>query len=154
MLVLKWKEIASIEKVNSGCFCWFPVAILVHQSGTPKWRLHTKLYKVVWNILANCSETAGDKDLRLGQLIVYIHALVFYNMSFSWLLPLEGSQFFFFCKLRSLNWFQTFNTFFRLLLVPDPCTALKKHSFLFPFPLLKNWGDCLFSGGGGGWNAF
>ena len=55
----------------------------------------------------------------------------------------------FFCKLRSLNWFQTFNTFFWLLLVPDPCT-LKKHSFLFPFSLLKNWGDCLFCGGGGG----
>ena len=32
----------------------------------------------------------GHKDLRLGQ-IVYI--LVFYNMSFSWLLLLEGFQF-------------------------------------------------------------
>ena len=40
--------------------------------------------------------------------------------------------------------------FFWLLLVPDPCTPLKKHSFLFPFSLLKNWGDCLFCGGGGG----
>ena len=106
------RKIAFIEKVNSGCFCWFPVAILVRQSSTPIWRLHTKLYKVAWNILANNSETVGHKDLRLGQ-IVYIHALVFYNISFSWLLPLDGSQFiYFFCKLRSLNWFQTFNTFF------------------------------------------
>ena len=32
----------------------------------------------------------GHKDLRLGQ-IVYI--LVFYNISFSWLLPLDGFQF-------------------------------------------------------------
>ena len=32
----------------------------------------------------------GHKDLRLGK-IVYI--LVFYNISFSWLLPLDGFQF-------------------------------------------------------------
>ena len=149
MLVLEWKEIAFIENLNSGCFCWFPAAVLVHQSGTPIWCLYTKLYKVAWNILANNSETVGQKDLRLEQ-IVYIHALVFYNISFSWLLPLDSSQFIFFCKLRSLNWLQTFNTFFWLLLVPDPCTALKKHSFLFPYSLLKNWGDCLFCGEGGG----
>ena len=34
----------------------------------------------------------GHKDLRLGQ-IVYI--LVFYNISFSWFLPLDGFQFHF-----------------------------------------------------------
>ena len=34
----------------------------------------------------------GHKDLRLGQ-IVYL--LVFYNISFSWLLPLHGFQFIF-----------------------------------------------------------
>ena len=33
------------------------------------------------------SETVGHKDLRFGQ-IVFI--LVFYNISFSWLLPLDG----------------------------------------------------------------
>ena len=32
----------------------------------------------------------GHKDLRLGK-IVYI--LVFYNISFSWFLPLDGFQF-------------------------------------------------------------
>ena len=62
------------------------------QNGTPIWRLHTKLYKVASNVLANNSETVGHKDLRLGQ-IVYI--LVFYNISFSWLLPLDGFQFIF-----------------------------------------------------------
>ena len=56
----------------------------------PIWRLHTKLYKGTWNVLANNSETVGHKDLRLGQ-IVYI--LVFYNISFSWLLPLKVFQF-------------------------------------------------------------
>ena len=34
----------------------------------------------------------GHKDLKLGQ-IVYI--LVFYNISFSWPLPLDGFQFIF-----------------------------------------------------------
>ena len=42
------------------------------------------------NVSTNNSETVGHKDLRLGQ-IVYI--LVFYNISFSWLLPLDGFQF-------------------------------------------------------------
>ena len=90
MLVLEWKERAFIGKVNSGCFCWFPAAILVHQNGAPVWRLHTKLYKGAWNVSANNSETVGHKDLRLGP-IVYI--IVFYNISFSWLLPLDGFQF-------------------------------------------------------------
>ena len=43
------------------------------------WRLHTKLYKGLWNVSGNKSETAGYKDLRFGQ-IVYI--LVFYNIFF------------------------------------------------------------------------
>ena len=38
----------------------------------------------------------GHKDLRFGQ-IVYI--LVFYNISFSWLLPLDGFQFIFVCRV-------------------------------------------------------
>ena len=92
MLVLEWKERAFIEKVNSRCFCWFPAAILVHQNGAPIWRLHTKLYKGAWNVSANNSETVGHKDLRLGQIV---YKLVFYNISFSWLLPLDGFQFIF-----------------------------------------------------------
>ena len=58
--------------------------------GAPIWRLHTKLYKGAWNVSPNNSETMGHKDLRLGQ-IVYI--LVFYNISFSWFLPLDGFPF-------------------------------------------------------------
>ena len=79
MLVLEWKERVFIEKVNSRCFCWFPAAILVHQNGTPIWRLHTKLYKGAWNVSANNSETVGHKELRLGYIV---HILVFYNISF------------------------------------------------------------------------
>ena len=60
--------------------------------GAPK--LYTTMaapgYKGAWNVSANYSETAvGHKDLRLGQ-IVYI--LVFYNTTFSWLLPQDGFQ--------------------------------------------------------------
>ena len=102
MLVLERKEGAFIEKVNSRRFCWFPAAILVHQNGTPIWRLHTKFYKGAWNVSANNSETVGHKDLRLGK-IVYI--LVFYNISFSWLLPLDGFQFTFCCvTVKTIYW--------------------------------------------------
>ena len=62
----------------------------MHQNGAPIWHLHTKLYKGAFNVSANNSETVGHKDLTLGQ-IVYI--LVFYSMSFSWLLPLDGFKF-------------------------------------------------------------
>ena len=109
MLALEWKERAFIEKVNSRCFCWFPAAILVDQNGTPIWRLHTKLYKGAWNVSANNSETVGHKDLRLGQ-IVYI--LVFYNILFSWLLPLDGFQFIFWRRVYYVT-VKTINPFVR-----------------------------------------
>ena len=35
------------------------------------------------------SETVVHKELRLGYIV---HILVFYNISFSWLLPLDGFQ--------------------------------------------------------------
>ena len=92
MLAFEWKEGALKERVNSRCFWWFSAAILAHQNGAPIWRLHRKLYKGAWNVSANTSETVRHKDLRLGQ-IVYI--LVFYNISFSWLLPLDSFQFIF-----------------------------------------------------------
>ena len=88
----RMKKRVFIGRVNSRCFCWFPAAILVHQNGTPIWRLHTKLYKGTWSVTANNSETVGHKDLRLGQ-IVYIQVL--YNISFFWLLPLDGFHFIF-----------------------------------------------------------
>ena len=34
----------------------------------------------------------GHKDLRLGQIV---YMLIFYNISFSWFLPLDGFQFIF-----------------------------------------------------------
>ena len=43
------------------------------------WRLHTKLYKSAWNVSPNNSETVGQKDLRLGQIV---YTLVFYNIYF------------------------------------------------------------------------
>ena len=68
-----------------------------HQNGTAIWRLHTKLYKGAWSVSANNSETdMGHKDLRLGQ-IVYIK--IFYNISFSRLLPLDGFQFIFLLRV-------------------------------------------------------
>ena len=72
------------------------------QNSPPIWRLHTKLYKGVWNVSGNNSETVGYEDLRFGQT-VYI--LVFYNISFSWLLPLDGFQLIFFapCLLRTVE---------------------------------------------------
>ena len=81
--------------------CWFPAAILYWYTKThilmqksywctKSYWCNTKLYKGVWNVSANNSETMGHKDRRLGK-IVYI--LVFYNISFSWLLPLDGVQF-------------------------------------------------------------
>ena len=84
------KERAFIKKANSRCFCWFPAAIFVDQNGAPIWHLHTKLFKCVWGVWANNSETVCQKDRRQ---IVYI--LVFHNISFSWLLPLDGFQYFF-----------------------------------------------------------
>ena len=42
----------------------------------------------------------GHKDLRFGQ-IVYI--LVFYNISISWLLPLDGFQVVFLCRVYSVT---------------------------------------------------
>ena len=82
MLVLKWKERAFIEKVNSRCFCWFPAAILVHQNGTPIWRLHTKLYKGAWNVSANNSETVGHKDKILGHIVYILVFLTFHFLGF------------------------------------------------------------------------
>ena len=64
--------------------------------GGPKWYTNmASPYKALQrcvNVSANNSETVGHKDLRLEK-IVYI--LVFYNISFSWLLSLDGFQYIF-----------------------------------------------------------
>ena len=54
------------------------------------WRLHTSSTKVRETQKTQITQKLwAIKDLRLGQ-IVYI--VVFYNISFSWLLPLDGFQ--------------------------------------------------------------
>ena len=93
---VSWKKGLSSwfsENVNSRCFVEFRQPYwctkTVHQYGVSI----QSGCKGARNVSANIkSETVGRKDLRLGQ-IVYI--LVFYNISFSWLLPLDGFQFIF-----------------------------------------------------------
>ena len=69
----------------------------VHQYGVSiQCHRYWKLYKGVWNVSTNNSKTVGHKDLRSGQ-IVYI--LVFCNISFSWLLTVDGFRFIFLCRV-------------------------------------------------------
>ena len=98
MLALAWKGRAFTEKVNSRCFCWFPTTKLSTNMASPYnvTDRYWKLYKGVWNVSANNSKTVGHKDLRSGQ-IVYI--LVFCNISFSWLLTVDGFRFIFLCRV-------------------------------------------------------
>ena len=88
--------------------CWFPAAILVHQNCTPLWLFHTKLYKSAWNVWANNSETVGHKDLGLGQIV---SIQVFFNISFSWLLPLDRFQFIF---LVTWQWKRSIGCYFKV----------------------------------------
>ena len=62
--------------------------------GAPIWRLHTKLYKGVWNVSANNPETVGHKDLRLGQIV---YKLVFYDINFLVFFHGTVSNLFFYC---------------------------------------------------------
>ena len=66
--------------------CWCPLR------WAPTWRLHTKLYKFVWNIMSNNSSTEYRTDLRLGQ-IPYLFIL--YSVYFSWIHSLNGFWFLF-----------------------------------------------------------
>ena len=66
------------KKWTPDVFFKFPATILVDQNGTI-WRLHTKLYRGVWNVSAKNSETMGHKDLTLGKIV---YTLVFYNIHF------------------------------------------------------------------------
>ena len=60
--------------------------------GTQTWRLHTKLYKFMWNILSNNSITECRTDLTLGQMP---HLLILYTMSISWVHSWNGFDVFF-----------------------------------------------------------
>ena len=59
---------------------------LIGVSTSPYWKVRETFPQITQKLYV------GHKDLRLGK-IVYI--LVFYNISFSWLLPLDGFQFIF-----------------------------------------------------------
>ena len=84
MLVLDWKERAFIETVNSKCFCYYQAAILVDQKGAPIWRLHTKLCRGAWNILANNSETMGAKTWDLDRLFKILSLITWRFCPISW----------------------------------------------------------------------
>ena len=43
--------------------------------GTQTWRLHTKLYKFMWNILSNNSSTECRTDLTLGQMPYFLSSI-------------------------------------------------------------------------------
>ena len=60
--------------------------------GTQTWRLHTKLYKFMWNILSNNSSTECRTDLTLGQMP---YLVILYTMSISRLHSWNGFDFFF-----------------------------------------------------------
>ena len=76
----KEKQTSFLAKVNSRCSFLFLAAMLVSLRGTPTWRLHTKLYKPVWNILSNNLSMEYRTDLTLGQ-IPYL--FIIYDMSIS-----------------------------------------------------------------------
>ena len=76
----KRKQTSLLAKVNSRCFFLFPAAMLVSLGRAPAWRLHTKLYTFVWNIMPNNSSTENRTDLRLGQSP---YLFIVYNVSIS-----------------------------------------------------------------------
>ena len=78
MLILEWKERTFIGKVNSRCFC-----LLVHQYGVSL-QSSTKVRETFRQITQKLW-AKKTWDLRLGPIV---HIIVFYNISFSWLLPL------------------------------------------------------------------
>ena len=84
------RESAFFTKVNFRWFGWFAAAMLVYQSCTPIWRLHTKLYKVARN-----SETAHHRDLRLGEVFSSV-SLLLITFNFLDFFPWTVSNLFFF----------------------------------------------------------
>ena len=66
--------------MNSRCFWWFPAATLVHQHG----------------VSIESSTKVRETFRQTPQKLWACYILVFYNISFSWLLQLDGFQFIFF----------------------------------------------------------
>ena len=92
MLVLKWKERAFIEIVNSRFFVDFRrpywCTKTVHQYGVSI-QSSTKVRETFRQITQKLWAT------KTWDLKKFVWILVFYNISFSWLLPLDGFQFIF-----------------------------------------------------------
>ena len=80
------------QKWTPDVFFLFLATMLVSLRRTPAWRLHTKLYKFVWNIMSNNLTTEYPIDLRLGQSP---YLFIVYNVSISWLHSLNSFQFLF-----------------------------------------------------------
>ena len=80
------------QKWTPDVFFLFAGAMLVSLRRAPTWRLHTKLYKFLWNIMSNNSSTENRTDLRLGQSP---YLFIVYNVSISWLHSLNGFLFLF-----------------------------------------------------------
>ena len=79
----------------SGCFCWFPAAMLAHLRRAPTWRLHTKLYKFRWNSFPNNAGMKNRTDPNLGEVICLS---IIHHIPHSWLNLLNGHDFYFRCK--------------------------------------------------------
>ena len=92
MLVLKWKERAFMKKWTPDVFVDFRRPYWWTKTVHRLWRLIQSSTKVHETFRQITQKAVGHKDLKLGQ-IVYI--LVFNNISFSWLLALDGFQFIF-----------------------------------------------------------
>ena len=76
------KRKSLLEKVNSISFVDFRRPYWCTNSGTPIWRLHTRLYKGAWNVSANNSETVGHKDKILGHIVYILVFLTFHFLGF------------------------------------------------------------------------
>ena len=94
-----------IAKVNSRCFCWFPVAMLVPIRRGTNMASHTKLFNFPWYIFLNNSIMRYRTALWLSH-VVYVS--LFYNISISWLYLLNGWGLYFFtcvtmCEVKTTN---------------------------------------------------
>ena len=79
------------QKWTPDVFSYFRPPCLCPSEGHRR-RLHTKLYKFMWNILSNNSSTECRTDLTLGQMP---YLFILHTMSISWLHSWNGFDFFF-----------------------------------------------------------
>ena len=80
---------AYIAKVSSSCLRYFPAAMLVPLGGTPTYRLHTGLCKLMQNISASIWSLGKPTDLKLGEMS---YLFISCNILISWRYTLNGSD--------------------------------------------------------------